>query len=107
MLDPLTLFPRSRTPPPDNALEKGDRTRLVFWPHAGPISRRGSQLDYEVSRCSNDSLAAPTAAAGHNVSMDSLNEVDVSIHSNSKCFAVKLNEERSKNIRKWFPYSRQ
>lgn len=63
------LPPRARTPPPE-----GGRTRLVFWPHAGPTSRRGSLMEYEVTRRSHDSLAARNYA-----SRDSLSELDSSL----------------------------
>lgn len=63
------LPPRARTPPPE-----GGRTRLVFWPHAGPTSRRGSLMEYEVTRRSHDSLAAR-----HYASRDSLSELDASL----------------------------
>lgn len=67
VLGPLPV--RSRTPPPE-----GGRTRLVFWPHAGPTSRRGSLLEYEVTRRSHDSLTARNYA-----SRDSLSEFDTSL----------------------------
>lgn len=87
------LVSRPSTPPPE-----GGRTRLVFWPHAGPSSRRGSQLEYEVSRRSHDSLVAPTAASVHDASMDSLSELDVSFRGSKCSFGEREKEERSRNV---------
>lgn len=54
------------------------RTRLLFWPHAGPVfTRRGSMMEYEVTsrRTSYDSTC--TADSLHNTSLDSISISDL------------------------------
>lgn len=57
LLRPLFTRSRSRGDTFSKEEESGSgRTRLVFWPLAGPNIRRGSAHEYEVIRRSNDSV---------------------------------------------------
>lgn len=89
MLGPPQLF-RSRSRG-DNSTSKGEngdqeghrhnqsstRTRLLFWPHAGPAStnRRGSMMEYDVM--SRRSSFASTVDSMHDLSLDSISVSDL------------------------------